>query len=382
MASDLKYVRVKYRKSKRESTLPIDRIKLKGADNKFYKYVPGDDDIQLKKVVYVSTICEGPQCPTKVQHHHNHLATILCCGDSAEAISSMLADKRSRNPLNQASTGSSSPANPVDGEKQTSAQSKSVKTRTQKRAQDGEPKGLRKNHQKYLVSKNNQFIDSDQESDDSSVPVKSSSLNSASHDHSKNHLPEEIAVGDTKVTQPRPKKRKSQESLDNLPDRKKRKKSKSDWVCLEDSSDLGFLQTFIGTDGETVRIHLGLGIKIDYETWIKAVNTFDDTKLLRKLIYSVWKPEEIINRFVQETDNLNDWEGQEPRKKVEKDRVKLVKDLFKWILKNRDVSMLDTYTRLRVVNSMLSRVIQDVRRMAQFKDWVPVARRKKVTLES
>ncbi|KAJ8671477.1 hypothetical protein QAD02_002736 [Eretmocerus hayati] len=211
------------------------------------------------------------------------------------------------------------------GEKQTSAQSKSGKTRTQKRAQDGEPKGLRKNHQKYLVSKNNQFIDSDQESDDSSVPVKSSFLNSASNDHSKNHLPEEIAVGDTKVTQPRPKKRKSQESLDNLPDRKKRKKSKSDWVCLEDSSDLGFLQIFIGTDGETVRIHLGLGIKIDYETRIKAVNTLDDTKLLRKLIYFVWKPEKIINRFVQETDNLNDWEGKEPRKKVEKDRVKLVK---------------------------------------------------------
>ncbi|KAJ8684893.1 hypothetical protein QAD02_020686 [Eretmocerus hayati] len=142
------------------------------------------------------------------------------------------------------------PSHHIDRVKKTSFQSKSEKTRTQKRAKNEEPKGLRKNHQKYLTSKNNQFIDFDQESDDSPIPLGTSFVNSATDDHSRNYLPKEIAVGDTKVTQHRPKKRKSQELLDNRPDREKRKKYKSDWVCLENSSDLGFLQTFIGTDGE------------------------------------------------------------------------------------------------------------------------------------
>ncbi|KAJ8666640.1 hypothetical protein QAD02_008302 [Eretmocerus hayati] len=127
---------------------------------------------------------------------------------------------------------------------------------------------------------------------------------------------------------------------------------------------------------KTVRIHLGLGIKKDFDVYVKVSLRQCDTLLLRGLIHFVWLPHEIINRFVVETKDMHDWEGQEPRMEVESERVELVKDLFKHILKKGSVSMSETYSRMMILNTMLSRVIKDVKKRSEFKEWKPIPRQR------
>ncbi|KAJ8678212.1 hypothetical protein QAD02_013999 [Eretmocerus hayati] len=73
----------------------------------------------------------------------------------------------------------------------------------------------------------------------------------------------------------------------------------------------------------------GLGIKKDFDVYLEVSLRQCDTLLMRGLIHFGWLPHEVINRFVVETKDMHDWEGQEPRMKVESERVELVKGELK-----------------------------------------------------